>query len=385
MIERMNRMNKHKAHGKLIVVLIIVLAVVCVTATIFSYHISRNDGGKLFIAYNETLLSTNQEYIGYIDSENQKVSIVNYSSKEISHLKIKDRYPAQIALGKSSYFLLYRWESEDGDGKIVQYDYQSRKIKEISVHNTATITCRNGYLFLGGWKQDEEDLFFHFVPCYNSFYADRYMEEEKFGKQINDLVMNQDGLCTVAGIKLYYHSAGYFSTEPVLDDYPGTSEGDFTQADKKFNYQAETRQEGKNRSMLAEKMRSMGNSTGSFYQFCEYQSGKNIYGVCNVLEKNIISRPRNADDVKMSCCYRMDTEANKMTIISSKQSCNAIMASSSVFVYQKDNSIIRQNINSGEETEIYRFRDKALQNIYVTGDWLLIKENERCTPLKWNI
>lgn len=378
-------MNKHKAHGKLIVVLIIVLAVVCVTATIFSYHISRNDGGKLFIAYNETLLSTNQEYIGYIDSENQKVSIANYSGKEISHLKIKDRYPAQIALGKSSYFLLYRWESEDGDGKIVQYDYQSRKIKEISVHNTATITCRNGYLFLGGWKQDEEDLFFHFVPCYNSFYADRYMEEEKFGKQINDLVMNQDGLCTVAGIKLYYHSAGYFSTEPVLDDYPGTSEGDFTQADKKFNYQAETRQEGKNRSMLAEKMRSMGNSTGSFYQLCEYQSGKNIYGVCNVLEKNIISRPRNADDVKMSCCYRMDTEANKMTIISSKQSCNAIMASSSVFVYQKDNSIIRQNINSGEETEIYRFRDKALQNIYVTGDWLLIKENERCTPLKWNI
>lgn len=378
-------MNKHKAHGKLMVVLIIVFAVVCVTAVIFLYHSSRNVDGKLFIAYNELLLSTNQEYVGYIDSENQKISIANYSGKEISHLKIKDSYPAQIALGKSSYFLLYRWESEDGDGKIVQYNYQSRKIKEISVHNIATITCRNGYLFLGGWKQHGEDLFFYFVPCYNSFYADRYMEEEKFGRQINDLVKNQDGLCTVAGIKLYYHSQGYFSTEPVLDDYPVTSEGDFTQADKKVNYQAETRQEGKNRGMLAEKMRSMGNREDSFYQLCEYQSGKNIYGVCNVLEKNIISRPWYADDVKMSCCYRMDTEANKMTIISSKQSCNAVMASETVFVYQKGNSIIRQNISSGEETEIYRFRHTAAQNIYVTGDWLLIKENGRCTPLKWNI
>ena len=72
-------MNKHKAHGKLMIVLIIVFAVVCVTAAIFLYHLSRNDRGKLFIAYNELLLSTNKEYIGYIDSENQKVSIVNYS------------------------------------------------------------------------------------------------------------------------------------------------------------------------------------------------------------------------------------------------------------------------------------------------------------------
>lgn len=378
-------MNKHKAHGKLMIVLIIVFAVVCVTAAIFLYHLSRNDKGKLFIAYNELLLSTNEEYIGYIDSEHQKVSIVNYSGKEISHLKIKDSYPAQIALGESSYFLLYRWESEDGDGKIVQYDYQSHKIKEMLVHNTATITCRNGYLFLGGWKQDEEDLFFHFIPCYNGFYADRYLEEEKFGKQINDLVRNQDGLCTVAGIKLYYHSAGYFSTEPVLDDYPGTSQGDFTKEDKKFNYQARTRREGKNRSMLLEKMNRVEDRQNSFYQLCEYQIDKNIYGVCNVLETNIISRPRNIDDVKMSSCYRIDTDTDKITIISSKQSCNAIMASPSVFVYQKDNSIIRQNVNSGEETEIYRFRHTAAQNIYVTGDWLLIKENGRCTPLKWNI
>lgn len=239
------KMNKHKLHGKLIVVLIIILFGIFVTAAIFSCRISRNDKGKIFVAYNELLLSANKEYIGYIASENKKVSIVNYFGKEISHMKIKDKYPAQIALGKSSYFLLYRWESENGDGKIVQYDYQSHKIKEILVHNIATITCRNGYLFLGGWKREAEDLFFYFIPCYNSFYANRYLQEEKFGNQIKDLTVNQDGWCEVADIKLYYHSEVYFSTEPMLDDYPGTSQGDFSEEDKKFNYQAETKREEK--------------------------------------------------------------------------------------------------------------------------------------------
>ena len=86
-----------------------------------------------YVYYEMGYLSSNENYIGIIDEENEKVSIVDKCANEISHLDIKEEYPNQIALGKNSYFLLYLWESEDGDAKIVQYDYLSNKINESKV------------------------------------------------------------------------------------------------------------------------------------------------------------------------------------------------------------------------------------------------------------
>ena len=49
---------------------------------------------------------------------------------------------------------------------------------------------------------------------------------------------------------MYYHEEGFFSTEPSWLDYAGTSTGNFTLDDVKSNYQAETKQEEINRTLL---------------------------------------------------------------------------------------------------------------------------------------
>ena len=209
-----------------------------------------------YVYYEMGYLSSNENYIGIIDEENEKVSIVDKCANEISHLDIKEEYPNQIALGKNSYFLLYLWESEDGDAKIVQYDYLSNKINESKVSNAASIACRDGYLFVGKWRHDEDDDYFpYFEAYYNGFYANKYVAEKQFGSGFHDLILDAQKKCRVGDVDFYYHKKGYFSTDPEWDDYPGTSVGIFWSDDE--SKQADTKQERKNRTHLLKEKNGM--------------------------------------------------------------------------------------------------------------------------------
>lgn len=351
---------------------------------IVSHYIPRKQWEGTFFRYDEMLISSNGSYIGVIDTENEKVSIVNYFGKEVSDVGIKEEYPNQIVLGKSSYFLLYRWENENGAGKIVQYDYQSKKIKECMVSNIATMAYRNNYLFIGDWRHKEEDAYCYFVPYYNGFYANRYIREEQFGNHFKKLSATQEGWCIVGDTKMYYHEEGYFSTEPVWDDYPGTSIGDFTTEDKVWDYQAETKQEMKNRGLL---VKTIGNIEGvqkPTYWVSEYQSGNDIYGICNVLNKSVTSYPIESKDVIKSYCYKINRGNNKIEIMAQTSSCIAIIATNHTYIYQKDNVIIRQNLKTGDEKIIYKFNNHYSLNAYVQGDYLLVSDKIKCIPIKWN-
>lgn len=382
-------MRKLNHTGKQLTVLFIllfgiILVVLFLAIVIYYIHGSKKRG--LFFRYDEKLISSNESYIGVIDILKEKVSIVTYSGEEVSHVDIKEQYPAQIALGNTSYFLLYRWESEDGAGKIVQYDYQSNKIKECTVSDVSTIACRNQYLFIGDWSHEEEIETSYFFPFYKGFYANRYIEEEHFGNTFETLSITQEGWCMVGDVKMYYHEKGYFSTEPVWGDYPGTSVGDFTEEDKVWRYQAETKQETKNRELLIKEIANLDKSVqGATYLVREYQSGSDIYGVCNVLQQYIPANPLESKDVIKSYCYNITRKDNKIKIMAETSSCIAIIATKDIYIYQKENLIIRQNIKTGDEKIIYKFKNYFSDTVYVQGDYLFINNKDKCFFMKWNI
>jgi hypothetical protein len=117
---------------------------------------------------------------------------------------------------------------------------------------------------------------------------------------------------------------------------------------------------------------------------CEYQSGNDIYGVCNVLKEYIPSYPLESKDVIKSYCYNITRGHNEIEIMSQTDSCVAIIATSNVYIYQKDNLIIRRNIKTGDEKNIYEFKKDFSADVYVQGENLLINDGNRYVFIKWD-
>lgn len=376
-----------KQHRKLFIILFIIYLVILVGISLFiayMLHARWKSWEGTYVRYHAKPISSNENYIGYIEKEEGKVIIIDHSGKEVSHLIIKDDYPSEIALGDHSYFLLYPWENENYDARIVQYDYQSNKIKECIVPNIDTISYRDGYLFLGE-PEEEEFPFWVWLYQYHGFYAHRYIAEDEFGARPKELVADKKGRCVVGNVKMYYHEQGYFFSEPLLNDYPGTSEDQFRLVDVEDDYSATTKQELRNRELLVQAINSEEAIQNSFFCICEYQSGEVIYGVCNVVDAYIPSRPLDPEDVIKSYCYKIDSVKDDITILAQTDSCIAIIASEEVVVYQKDNQIIRKEVNTGEEKVIYTIENTRSAEVYVQGDYLLVREkNNKSIPVAWN-
>ncbi len=377
-------MKKIRPCKKLFIILIVLCLAIAslVIHFIISQYVSNWKGS--YVRYDEMLLSANGEYFGIIDTAKDKVLITDYSGKIICDLDTRGDSAQQIALGKNSFFLLHQWEDEKGAGRIVQYDYQSNKMKESVADNIATIAYRDGYLFIGEWKKEEEDLFYHFIPFSNGFYANYYCKEEAFANELKNLKPNHEQMCMVGNLKMYYHQDGYFSMNPTLDDYLETSIGTFTAEDKVSGYGAKTEQETKNRTLVLNKIGNMKEIQKPIYEIYEYQSGTDIYGVCNIYEKRIPSRPVQPKNVIKSYCYKIRPKENEIKIMGQTNSCLGIIASNFYFIYQKENMIIRQNLKSGDEKVICEL-EKEQNTYYIQGDYLLIVGNDKCIPVKWNV
>lgn len=372
---KMKRTNHHKGFWITGIILLLFAVYISVVWKVFIPSWESKNG--TYIKYQEMLLSVNETYIGIIDTDRNKVRIIDHSGKEISCADTKGDSPNQIALGDRSYFLLYQ-NSDDGD-RIVQYDYQSNKIKECSVADTATIACRGGYLFLGNWKQEGEETAYYFYPYYNSFYAHRYIAEKKFGNPFGTLPVDRRERFVVGDVDLYYHEAGYYSTEPVLDDYPVTSIGEFTADDRAYDYQAETKREEKNRRLLLKEIGEIQNVKDPVYCVSEYQEQKMIYGICNVVETLIPSRPLKPEDILKSYYYKINPEKKEITILGQTDDAIAIMATGSILVYQRGESIFQKNLSSKEERNIYQMKYGHANEVWicVDGDYLLVRERKR--------
>lgn len=334
-----------------------------------------------YFGYEQMPIMSNEKYTGKIDAKMEHILIEDHAGTKVTELDLLGNSPDQVVLGEKTFFLLYRWDDQKGTGKIVQYDYNSNKLKECRVSNVATIAWKDNYLFLGNWDL-KDDYRYYFESYYKGFYANRYIEEEKFGKQPKKIIKNHDWGCKIGNTKMYYHEEGFFSTEPSWLDYAGTSSGNFTLDDVKSNYQAETKQEKINRTLLVKEIGQCGISNPN-YLIVEYQMGDEIYGVCNVLREYIPAYPIESKDVVMAYCYKISKKNNKLKILKKQSSSIAIIAENDEFVYQTDNRIIRNNLKTGDTQTIFTFSKYFSANIDVQGDYLHIYEGDRSSYIKW--
>lgn len=334
-----------------------------------------------YFGYEQMPIMSNEKYTGKIDAKMEHILIEDHAGTKVTELDLLGNSPDQVVLGEKTFFLLYRWDDQKGTGKIVQYDYNSNKLKECRVLNVATIAWKDNYLFFGNWDL-KDDYRYYFESYYKGFYANRYIEEEKFGKQPKKIIKNHDWGCKIGNTKMYYHEEGFFSTEPSWLDYAGTSTGNFTLDDVKSNYQAETKQEKINRTLLVKEIGQCGISNPN-YLIVEYQMGDKIYGVCNVLREYIPAYPIESKDVVMACCYKISKKNNKLKILKKQSFSIAIIAENDEFVYQTDNKIIRNNLKTGDTQTIFTFSKYFSANIDVQGDYLHIYEGDRSSHIKW--
>ena len=375
--------DKVRKKGKLIISCCILFGIMLFIGLAYwiLIFIPRERMKGCYFGYEQMPIMSNEKYTGKIDAKMEHILIEDHAGTKVTELDLLGNSPDQVVLGEKTFFLLYRWDDQKGTGKIVQYDYNSNKLKECRVPNVATIAWKDNYLFLGNWDL-KDDYRYYFESYYKGFYANRYIEEEKFGKQPKKIIKNHDWGCKIGNTKMYYHEEGFFSTEPSWLDYAGTSMGNFTLDDVKSNYQAETKQEKINRTLLVKEIGQCGISNPN-YLIVEYQMGDKIYGVCNVLREYIPAYPIESKDVVMACCYKISKKNNKLKILKKQSSSIAIIAENDEFVYQTDNRIIRNNLKTGDTQTIFTFSKYFSANIDVQGDYLHIYEGDRSSYIKW--
>ena len=378
----------HIKRKKLRIILIILAVMVAMfiaveyMMTYYTYVSWNGTWGR----YEEGEFASNSSYYGMIDCDGDDNKVVIWerqSGKEVSSLDVSDDWPNQIALGESSYFLLYRWESEDGDARIVQYDYESQKMAEYISPNTAVIFSRDGYLFIGNWKvvYDEDDKDYYNELLYHGFYAHYYIAESQFGNQPEPLEPDSEGRCLLENetgetVELYQHEADYFSTEPMVEDYPGISIDFFDAEYWDDDYQADTQREAANRELLYSEL----GREDKVYSVAEHQTGDMIYGVCNVLNKLYIARQSiglELEDVKETCFYSIDPKENQISILYRSKSCIGLAVSEQVAVYQDGNQIIQRNLQTGKQKTIYTINNRHNVQVFVQGDYLQIVEEKK--------
>jgi len=375
--------DKMRKKGKLIISCCILFVIMLFIGLAYWILISipRERMKGCYFGYEQMPIMSNEKYTGKIDAKMEHILIEDHVGTKVTELDLLGNSPDQVVLGEKTFFLLYRWDDQKGTGKIVQYDYKSNKLKECRVSNVATIAWKDNYLFFGNWDL-KDDYRYYFESYYKGFYANRYIEEEKFGKQPKKIIKNHDWGCKIGNTKMYYHEEGFFSTEPSWLDYAGTSMGNFTLDDVKSNYQAEIKQEKINRTLLVKEIGQCGISNPN-YLIVEYQMGDKIYGVCNVLREYIPAYPIESKDVVVACCYKISKKNNKLKILKKQSSSIAIIAENDEFVYQTDNKIIRNNLKTGDTQTIFTFSKYFSANIDVQGDYLHIYEGDRSSYIKW--
>ena len=375
--------DKVRKKGKLIISCCILFVIMLFIGLAYWILISipRERMKGCYFGYEQMPIMSNEKYTGKIDAKMEHILIEDHAGTKVTELDLLGNSPDQVVLGEKTFFLLYRWDDQKGTGKIVQYDYNSNKLKECRVPNVATIAWKDNYLFLGNWDL-KDDYRYYFESYYKGFYANRYIEEEKFGKQPKKIIKNHDWGCKIGNTKMYYHEEGFFSTEPSWLDYAGTSTGNFTLDDVKSNYQAEIKQEKINRTLLVKEIGQCGISNPN-YLIVEYQMGDKIYGVCNVLREYIPAYPIESKDVVVACCYKISKKNNKLKILKKQSSSIAIIAENDEFVYQTDNKIIKNNLKTGDTQTIFTFSKYFSANIDVQGDYLHIYEGDRSSYIKW--
>ena len=346
----------------------IVSLIVFVVVTIFSNLSSANN---MQLCYGDLhyMLAENDEYISY--QERNRVIIKDRNGGQVVSFdpQEKEIWPDQMVLGKEHFYML-EWDDTTTetfrDAIIVQFDYNANVKKRIKVQKASCIACKDGYLFLGKIEKTLET-----EPNYlKGFWAQYYIEEEKFGDKWNKIGNQSDKKTKIGNTFLYYHDDGYFSTEPDLNGYCGTVVEDFSVKDRE-NYliSIENKRAKENFQLLLKKV-NWGNADRC--QWKEYQKGTNIYGICNLYNSNTELGKLPIDEVKQAVFYRIDCVDNTIKILKQCNDTCAVLCTEKYILYETENALIKYDVISGKSKNILSIEKPMDQMIYFDDDFLEI-------------
>ena len=354
--------------GSTILGTFIVSLIVFVVVTIFSNLSSANN---MQLCYGDLhyMLAENDEYISY--QERNRVIIKDRNGGQVVSFdpQEKEIWPDQMVLGKEHFYML-EWDDTTTetfrDAIIMQFDYNANVKKRIKVQKASCIACKDGYLFLGKIEKTLET-----EPNYlKGFWAQYYIEEENFGDKWNIIENQSDKKTKIGNTSLYYHDAGYFSTEPDLNGYCGTVVEDFSVKDRE-NYliSIENKRAKENFQLLLKKV-NWGNADRC--QWKEYQKGTNIYGICNLYNSNTELEKLPIDEVKQAVFYRIDCVDNTIKILKQCNDTCAVLCTEKYILYETENALIKYDVISGKSKNILSIEKPMDQMIYFDDDFLEI-------------
>lgn len=346
----------------------IVSLIVFVVVTIFS-NLSSANNMQLCYGDSHYMLAENDEYISY--QERNRVIIKDRNGGQVVSFdpQEKEIWPDQMVLGKEHFYML-EWDDTTTetfrDAIIMQFDYNANVKKRIKVQKASCIACKDGYLFLGKIEKTLET-----EPNYlKGFWAQYYIEEEKFGDKWNKIENQSDKKTKIGNTSLYYHDAGYFSTEPDLNGYCGTVLEDFSVKDReKYLISIENKRANENFQLLLKKV-NWGNADRC--QWKEYQKGTNIYGICNLYNSNTELEKLPIDEVKQAVFYRIDCVDNTIKILKQCNDTCAVLCTEKYILYETENALIKYDVISGKSKNVLSIEKPMDQMIYFDDDFLEI-------------
>lgn len=288
-------------------------------------------------------ISCNNRYKGELDYLGEESTVIIYDKKTKKSKSFKrESIYNHIVLG-DDYFFLYNEPVSNGEKtKIARYTYDGKEIKVLELEDAAEVSCRNGILFIGCWREKSDGIWL--ADSYmKGFCANYYIEEKKFGEKFKWLDTKKKTV-EVNGVTLYYHDRGYFCTEPDIGDYEGKvfweALGDITLWPSLVYEHVD---------MLKQKFHFTEESKLAIY---EYQDGYNIYGCCNLMDELTNPLPLTDHDVNRSWCYRINGKTKEMEVLEEREKTLAMYCTEKNTVYYKDKVVYCEERKTGKRKEI---------------------------------
>lgn len=303
------------------------------------------------------------------EQDSTMVVIRDRSEKELSSVSEDELpiYPDMIALGQDFYYL-YGEDYDEDKEYLVKMNYESQMVSKIACGGINSLVCQDGTLFLGtdlSYGEDTRDCL--------GFYADSFIRESEFETgNIEYGVKDNSGVLQIGDVKLYEHPGEYFSTNPNIREYPEGAHYTFCWGDGVDEEDRSRYSDSVTRFLDGQNLHSQDRCRVN-----EYQNGTDIYGVINVGKVSFLGLL----NTKTAYAYRMDIETEQLTLVGEWDGVILIFYGGDYVVYEKNDTIYRENVTTGEREELCEVSSKKEEHLTytVSGGYLCFDEVDDVT------
>lgn len=283
-----------------------------------------------------------------------------------------DFAPDEVILGEDSFFVFSKAESFEDEGKVARFNYDFAKMQEMKLKGLTTLSCKDGFLFMGIQVGENK------VPYFlNGISANYYIEEKKFGQTIKKITKSISKELQIP----FFHDTGFYCTEPDIGNYPGTMTYTFDLEEKEKFYSSQAQKDYELvLSVLQENM-------GKVLRVWEYQTGNYIYGVCNGYSNVDKSQFLLAqEDLMSSFSFVIDAETDEITVLAKSNNELFIFTNETFVIYQKEDEIIKENYTTHECTCLKKIQNPYKVLLALQGNFLEVRGEDQVLGelVRWN-